>query len=99
LLLTLEGEGPNLRSDIPLAEGHYTWEAWAVVDGLDRSLGERDFQVVDDSALRLQILDLRPVARVRHLHEAGYLVDARCVARRLPASSERDAYLGVTLDR
>jgi len=99
LLLTLESEGPSLRSEVPLAEGHYTWEAWAVIDGLDRSLGERDFQVVDDSALRLQLLDLSPIARVRHLHEAGYLVDARWVARRLPASSERDAYLGVTHER
>ncbi|MEE8467305.1 MAG: hypothetical protein V3T22_02560, partial [Planctomycetota bacterium] len=98
-ILTLEGEGPDLRSEVPLADGHYTWEAWAVVDGLDRGLGERDFQVVDDSALRLQLLDLRPVARVRQLHEAGYLVDARWVARRLPASSERDAYLGVTHER
>ena len=34
-----------------LGPGHYTWEAWAVVDGLDVHLGRRDFEVTLDAPL------------------------------------------------
>lgn len=91
----LEGEAPLLRSQESLKPGHYTWEAWADVDGLLRHLGERDFRVTEDEALWIDLNRLEPMGRVRHLHDSGYLTDARHEARALPPSPARDAYLEV----
>ncbi len=86
-------DGPALRAERPLGPGFYTWEAWAIVDGLDQHLGERDFEIVQDDALCREIEGLDDKAAIRGLHEAGFLTDARALARRLPPSDERDAYL------
>jgi hypothetical protein len=82
-----------------LRPGHYTWEAWARVNGLDESLGRRDFELVLDPALlaRIERLTARPEPErsegiLALLHEA-YPTDARAYARTLPASPEREAYL------
>jgi hypothetical protein len=84
-----------------LGAGHYTWEAWAVVRGLDQLLGTRDFEVQADEALVRELAQLRgesepqrTLAAVHRLHAHGYATDARELARRMPASPERDAYLG-----
>jgi len=89
----------------PLPVGHYTWDAWAIVDGLDRRLGARDFEVVEDEGLWAALLEelgdtidrpdaTRLAAAVRRLHEAGFVTDARALARELPRSVERDEYIG-----
>jgi hypothetical protein len=85
--------GTELQAEEALAPGFYTWEAWAIVDGLDQHLGERDFEVVQDEELCKEIESLDDKAAVRRLHEAGFLTDARALAKRLPHSAERDAYL------
>ena len=90
---TLTDEAPTLVLEEPLVAGHYTWEGWATVDGLERVLGERDFRVVENADLATELGALDPVARVRRLHEAGFLTDARALARRASPSPERDAYL------
>lgn len=85
-----------------LAPGRYTLAAWVRVDGLDQPLGRRDFQVVLDLELEqaleraagpgpLSEATLRRL--VRDLDARSYWTDARAVARRLPASPEREAYL------
>ncbi len=74
--------------------GHYTWEAWATVGGLERPLGEREFRVVDNQDLRLELRAAFGLRRVQLLHDAGHVTDARRAARGLPASPQRDAYLG-----
>ena len=83
-----------------LEPGHYTWEAWALVDGLDVHLGRRDFEVVRDPELAARLAELerleepdRSEALIAFLHERGFLGDARALARDLPATPERDAYL------
>ena len=100
---TLRGEEPVLPLPAEvragLTPGHYTWEAWAVVNGLDEPLGRRDFEVV---------LDPSAVARIDRLADKGepersektlellhrnYPSDARAFARTLPTSPEREAYL------
>ncbi|MAF67623.1 MAG: hypothetical protein CMJ84_18450 [Planctomycetes bacterium] len=97
---------PHLAGIHSLAPGAYTWQAWAVVDGMRCELGERDFQVVPDRLLEAELEALaglgepaRSVRAVRLLHEAGFLADARTFARRLPQGAERDAYLGRTPER
>lgn len=83
-----------------LVAGHFTWEAWTVVDGLDLPLGRRDFEVLEDDAL-IEAIDARREApeparseAILHLlHDAGFAGDARAFARSLPPSPERDAYL------
>lgn len=84
-----------------LALGHYTWRAWASVRGLDIELGERDFVVVDDAGLAGELARLadsaepeRSLAAVRLCADRGFSTDARRIARRLPASAERDLFLG-----
>lgn len=105
LLVEVEDEAPTLalaEDDArALAPGLYTWEAWAEVDGLSVPLGRRDVELRDDAATRaaldeLRALDppLRDERSLALLHERGYLGDARALARTLPASPERDAYLG-----
>jgi hypothetical protein len=92
----VEGDLPSLLIDRPLAAGHYTWEAWAVVDGLDQALGERDFQVRGDAGLAATLAGKADdrIGQVWLLHESEHLTDARQLARRLPRSAARDQYLG-----
>jgi len=92
-LLRLESHLPVLGCEELLAPGQYTWNAWAVVDGLDQELGSRDFQIAPDEELQRSLARLSDRDAVIVLHEAGYLSDARHAARRLPPSEERDAYL------
>ncbi|MDP6954699.1 MAG: hypothetical protein QF599_01890, partial [Planctomycetota bacterium] len=84
-------------------------QAVAVVNGLPRELGAMDFSVVkptepEASALveQLRALDgdgRRVIHAVRLLHGAGYRSDARALARTLPASPGRDAFLAGHLGR
>ena len=83
-----------------LAPGRYTWEAWAVVHGLDQPLGRRDFEIVLDPSTveRLGSLEQQPEPQrsesiLALLHVRGYQSDARSFARSLPASPARSAYL------
>jgi hypothetical protein len=83
-----------------LEPGSYTWRAWARIDGLERRIGAHDFEVVHDAELWRALSDLpqdaapeRVAELVRRLHERGFTSDARALARRLPATAERDAYL------
>lgn len=101
-VLRLDADAPELAApaEFVLAPGHYTWEAWAEVDGLFVELGRRDFEARREPGL-LAELDRRAEASeparsesILHLlHERGYVGDARAFARTLPASPERDAYL------
>ncbi len=101
-VLRVEGATPLLEpaAAFGLAPGHYTWEAWARVDGLEVELGRRDFEARREPGLVAE-LDLRSRAdeparseSILHLlHERGFLGDARAYARTLPPSPERDAYL------
>jgi hypothetical protein len=89
----IESQRTPLKGARSLAPGHYTWEAWAIVDGLDRRLGARDFEVLASADLLGELQGLDDRAAVIRLHEAGFLTDARALAERMPASPERDAYL------
>lgn len=93
-------EAATFSAQNELALGHYTWEAWAIVHGLDQHLGRRDFDVAVDAALIQRLLALedksepeRSLEAVCLLHESGYRTDARRIARSMPPSPERDAYL------
>jgi hypothetical protein len=84
-----------------LAAGHYTWKAWTRERGLDIELGSRDFEVVADEELVGELATVLAggdedagVRGVALLDARGYRADARMLARTLPASPERDAYLG-----
>jgi hypothetical protein len=101
---TLTGKTPLIAPDAEVASklepDHYTWEAWAVVDGLDVPLGRRDFEVVSDADLIDEIAaresapePARSESLLHLLHDAGFVGDARAFARTLPATPERDAYL------
>lgn len=103
-LFELAGNGSTLVADptqgSSLGVGEYTWTARAKVRGLDEPLGQRDFAIADDPALTEELLDLsdraepgRSLAAVNLLHAKGFLTDARAIARSMPASPERDAYL------
>ena len=98
-LLELEAGLDDLISAQPLEPGHYTWEAWATVDGLESLLGERDFEVLEIDGMRAALLRRSDLERVHHLHEAGHWTDARAVTRRSPPSVGRDAYLGAVPGR
>ena len=90
------GDGPDLDSGRSLDPGHYTWEAWASVDGRETLLGSRDFELRADeeaNAIAAQALEAQGVERVRLLHAARLFHDARRAAEALPDSPERDAYL------
>ena len=97
----LSGDAPTIRADLDLPPGSYTWTSRVVVRGLSRELGARDFTVVEDPALETELNALRELEEparsleaVRILHDRGYVADARAIARAMPASPERDAYLG-----
>jgi len=103
-LFELAGSSPTLAADraqgTGLGVGDFTWTARAKVRGLDEPLGQRDFAIVDDAALTEELLALadraepeRSLAAVNLLHAKGFLTDARAIARSMPASPERDAYL------
>ena len=99
LLQRLEGNEPALSSG-PLRPGNYTWQAWAVVQGLERDLGAREFEVRTDEPLSESLASLGTspsteelVRTVRVLYDAGYETDARELARSLPESREKQAFL------
>jgi hypothetical protein len=99
LVASLLDDGPRVVGG-ELSPGRYTWRAWATVDGLERKLGARDFEIRSNSALENRLLGLgdessvtEVVEVVRALHEAGFLTDARVLARTLPESAEAEAYL------
>jgi hypothetical protein len=98
---SFEFGGASALAPEQLPAGHYTWKAWTRENGLEVELGSRDFEVVRDEALVAELAPLfesgtqRALVRaVRLLHERGLRTDARALARTLPASPERDAYLG-----
>ena len=93
-ILDLTDADTTLLSAESLPEGHYTWEAWAEIDGLDKLLGERDFEVHDAHELEAELLRHSDLERVHTLHAEGLWTDARALARRMPSSVGRDAYLG-----
>lgn len=93
-------------SPVALAAGHYTWKAWTRERGLDVEFGSRDFEVVADAAVLRELAAILEdgsedalVRAVALLDARGYRTDARVLARSLPASPERDAYLGRTPGR
>jgi len=84
----------------PLAPGEYSWEAWALVNGLEQPLGRRSFEVVLDAAALEQLRTFDAMAEPARSNAAlGWLVaheyfsDARAWARSLPASPQRDEFL------
>lgn len=88
-------------SPTALGAGHYTWKAWTRERGLDVELGSRDFEVVSDDALLRELAAILEsgdadagVRAVALLDARGFRADARVLARSLPPSAERDAYLG-----
>lgn len=98
-VMTLQGGLGDLTGTRELVAGHYTWEAWATVDGLERLLGERDFEVVEAPPRWSGLEGASFLKCIHELHEAGHWTDARAVARRSPQSPDRDAYLGAAPGR
>jgi hypothetical protein len=95
------GAAPIDVAKKPKELGRYTLEAWVVRRGLDQKLGAHDFQIVADAAVESRLRALfdraepgRTLDAVLVLHEAGFVTDARELARALPQSAERDLYLG-----
>jgi hypothetical protein len=95
-----DARSATFTADRELKPGHYTWDAWAVENGLDQSLGTRDFEVVADAAVTAKLLAIadraepeRSLEAVRILHESGFGTDARRIARSMQPTPERDAYL------
>ncbi len=80
----------------PLAAGRYTWRAYVTVNQLERSLGALEFEIRSDerfAGLQAATVSDELAAQVTALHHAGYLTDARALARRLPESPAREEYL------
>jgi len=94
LIATLRGTEPDLGT-IPLEPARYTWRARAMVLGLDTELGAREIQVVARPALLAELNGKRTADAIVLLHDEGFRADARRLARTMPASPERDAYLGL----
>ena len=92
-VLRLDGPDPIVRANVQLEPGFYTWEAWAEVAGLEESLGSRDFSVVEDEALQRRLAGTTGTEKVRALHDADFVTDARHLARSLPDSEFREQYL------
>lgn len=92
-----------------LAPGAYEWSAAAVINGLERTLGTQSFLVMESAPMGFRAMDSASPnqsqanesrnkadaarASIARLHAAGFLTDARHLARSLPPSDERDAYL------
>lgn len=90
----------EVEARAPRTAGHFTWDVWVERNGFPHQLGTRDFHVAADAGLEKALLALaeerepeRTLAAVRILHAAGYVTDARELARTLPPSAERDRYL------
>lgn len=103
LIGVLEGTNSTLAADAELlaalTPGRYSWEAWSLRDGLERSIGARDFEVQSAGSVWSTLseageLDSRAV---RFLHELGLVTDAQRLALTLPSSAARDAYLATSL--
>ena len=100
-VFTIESPTSTVAANLgSLKVGHYTWTAWALVRGLERPLGDRDFSISRDSDLELawDNMEMVPAAerdarRVRLLHEHGFFGAARALAESLSPSDERNAYL------
>ncbi len=103
-LFQVAGPTPTIRTDpsqaSALVPGEFTWTARAKIRGLDQPLGQRDFSIVEDAELCEALQHLagraepaRSLAAVQLLQAEGFLTDARAIARAMPASPERDAYL------
>ncbi len=90
---TLLGDQPELGRQ-PLEAGRYTWSATATVNGILRDLGARDVEVRENAELLEQLKGLDTLDAVILLFESGYQTDARELARSLPPSTERDAFIG-----
>ncbi len=85
-----------------LTPGGYTWEAWCVVDGLDKPLGRRDFDVVRNPDLLARLKRLESLEEPQQgnsiltlLHGNHLDTDLRAFARGLPPSPERDRFLAL----
>lgn len=98
-VLSLAGSAGDLVAAEALEPGHYTWEAWATIDGLERLLGARDFEVLEVEGLHAELAHLSNLERVHRLHDRGLWTDARALARHTPPSAGRDAYLGAAPGR
>jgi hypothetical protein len=93
----------SLAQDQRLSAGYYSWQAFAEVRGLEQPVGAGgEFQVIEEAqlaskleaALHTDALAAGPALQLIHELEArGFSSDARQLARRLPTSPERDAYL------
>lgn len=77
----------------------FEWEVRAIVDGLPRRLGTQTFELEERAVLRALTSTARDGderakrAAIRRLHASGFVTDARSIARTLPPSEEREAYL------
>jgi hypothetical protein len=98
---TETGSQTSGMAPIPLSVGAYTLTLWAKVNGLDQRLAARDFDVRVDPKLESELLALasqseteRVMSAITMLHTRGYVNDARNLARTMPASPERDRFLG-----
>ncbi len=85
-----------------LTPGGYTWEAWCVVDGLDKLLDRRDFDVIRDPELLDRLEDLERLEEPQKgnsiltlLNGNHFYTDLRAHARTLPPSVERDRFLAL----
>ena len=79
-VLHLESNTLELGTEAALDVGHYTWEGWAVVNGLDVPLGSLDFEVAqhpEASAVGTRA----GFALVEWLEAAGFRGEARYRAR------------------
>jgi len=79
--------------------GHFTWEAFATVNGLERSLGTLDFVVEDQPAIRERLTHESLLGQIQSLVQHGLATDARHRARRLPNGPQRARLLGPMADR
>ena len=82
-----------------LAKGAFEWEARAIVNDLPRRLGTMSFEVEERAALSALVgtacegdEDTKRAA-IHRLHASGFLTDARAIARTLPPTKERAAYI------
>lgn len=92
---------PVVVVDGPIPVGRYTWDAWALVNGVETHLGSRDFDVVEARELAESLSALgavsdeteRTLRALELLDRAGFEADARALARTLPAGELRERWL------